>query len=481
MSPALRSAIDVAAGGRPRAVIYCRISRDREGAGLGVARQREDCEALAEQLNLEVVEVYEDNDLSAYSGKPRPGYRRMLQDLRDGRAGTVLAWHTDRLHRSPSELEEYIDVCEPLRIETRTVKAGHLDLTTATGRMIARQLGVQARYEVERMVERQRRKRDEMAAKGQHFGGRRPFGWEIDGMTPIDFEFDCIREAAGAILARASLRSLAAGWTARGIKTSAGGPWAGPDLGRMLLRPRNAGIVQHRGKEAGPALWEAPLDEATWRSMCAVLTDPSRRITPGNERKYLGSGMFLCGVCGETMRAATSNSRNAGSDTHYWGAYRCKSLKHLSRRRDLVDDQVQLAILERLSWSDAADLLAEREDPVDIRGAQKDMRGARQTLDELASALGTGALDMRSWQVASEAARARLAAAEGVLSRAVTINPVAGLVGADDPEAAWNRLDLSRRRAVVAYLMTVTILPSKKGRQPGGGYWDPNSVRIEWK
>lgn len=481
MSPTLRAAIDTAAGGRLPAVIYCRISRDREGAGLGVARQREDCQALAEQLGLHVVEIYEDNDLSAYSGKPRPGYRQMLEDLRAGRAGTVLAWHTDRLHRSPAELEEYIDVCEPRRIETRTVKAGHLDLTTATGRMIARQLGVQARYEVERMVERQKRKRDEMAQKGQHFGGRRPFGWETDGMTPVDDEFELIREAAQAILAGASLRSLAAGWVARGIKTSTGGDWTATEAKRMLLRPRNAGIIKHRGKEAGAALWDGALDEATWRSVCAILTDPSRRITPGNVRKFLGSGLYLCGVCGQTMRAATSNSRNPGAETHFWGAYRCRSLKHLSRQRELVDDHVQLAILERLSRDDAADLLAQREDPVDVRGAQTDMREARQTLDELASALGTGALDMRSWQVASEAARARLASAEDVLSRAVKVNPVAGLVGAQDIEAAWNQLDLSRQRAVVAYLMTVTLLPARKGRQPGGGYWDPTSVRIEWK
>jgi DNA invertase Pin-like site-specific DNA recombinase len=465
------------------AVIYCRISSDREGAGLGVGRQREDCEQLAEQLGLHVVEVYEDNDLSAYSGKPRPGYRQMLQDLRDRRAATVLAWHTDRLHRSPAELEEYIDVCEPLRIETRTVKAGHLDLTTATGRMIARQLGVQARYEVERMVERQRRKRDEMAAKGQHFGGRRPFGWEADGMTPIDFEFDLIREAAQSILAGASLRSLAAGWVAREIPTSTGAEWKGPEVRGMLLRPRNAGIVQHRGQEVGKALWPAPLDEATWRSVCAILTDPSRRLTPGNERKYLGSGLYLCGVCadGTTMGAATSNTTNPGSPTHYWGAYTCRHRKHLSRRRDLVDDAVQLAILDRLSQPDAAELLATREDPVDVRGAQKEMREARATLDELASALGSGTLDMRSYQVAAEAARGRLAGAESLLARAVTVNPVAGLVGVDDVDAAWNALDLSRRRAVVAYLVSVTILPARTGRQPGGGYWDPEGLRIEWK
>ncbi|MET9517055.1 recombinase family protein [Streptomyces sp. NPDC002994] len=469
----------------PLAVIYCRISSDREGAGLGVARQREDCEALAAQLGIEVYDVYDDNDLSAYSGKPRPGYQRMLDDLREGRAGTVLAWHTDRLHRSPAELEEYIDVCEPRRVETRTVVAGHLDLTTATGRMIARQLGVQARYEVERMVERQRRKRDEMAQKGQHFGGRRPFGWEADGMTPIDFESEHIREAAKAVLAGASLRSIAAGWKAREIKTSTGGEWTGSELGRMLQRPRNAAIFVHRGNEVGAAQWPAALDEATWRSVVAVLTEPSRRTTPGGGRKHLGSGLYICGVCGNTVLGATSNGRNPGSETRYWPAYRCSTRKHFSRRRDLVDDAVQLALLDRLSRPDAGDLLAAREDPVDVRGAQEEMRAARATLDELASALGSGALDLRSWQVASEGARTRLAGAEVVLSRAVKANPVAGLVGAEDIEAAWNDLargpDLSRQRAVISYLMRVTLLPARRGRLPGGGYWDPDALRIEWK
>lgn len=466
-----------------RAIIYCRISRDREGAGLGVQRQREDCEALAAQLGLDVVDVYDDNDLSAYSGKPRPGYRQLLEDLRNGRAHTVLSWHTDRLHRSPAELEEYIDVCEPRRVETRTVKAGNLDLTTATGRMIARQLGVQARYEVERMVERQKRKRDEMAKKGQHFGGRRPFGWEVDGMTPIDFEFECIQEAAKAVLAGASLRSIAAGWNAREIKTSTGGKWTGPELGGMLRRPRNAAIFVHRGQEVGDAQWPAALDEATWRSVVQVLANPSRALNPTNERKYLGSGIYLCGVHadGTTMRSGTSNSRNPGAETRHWTVYRCRTETHLSRRQDLLDDHVQLTVLDRLSRPDAAEWLAQRDEPVDVRGAQTDIREARTTLDELAAALGSGELDMRSYRVASEAARNRLETAQGVLAGAVKVNPAAGLVGAEDIDAAWNDLGLSRQRAVISHLMTVTVLPARRGRVPGGGYWDPDAVRIEWK
>lgn len=524
-----------------RAIIYCRISRDREGAGLGVERQRDDCQALAQQLGIEAVATHTDNDLSAYSSKPRPGYLRLLDDLRAGRADTVLAWHTDRLHRSPAELEEYIDVCEPRRVQTRTVKAGHLDLTTATGRMIARQLGVQARYEVERMIERQKRKRDEMAQHGKFFGGRRPFGFEADGVTPRSLiclacgrdepdgftivvtcqacgktdgidgwsctrckavngrhvwaecqrcsmaatvvdgsEFHRIREAANSVLAGASLRSIAAEWNAMTppVLTSTGGDWEGPEVGAMLRRHRNAGILAHRRQEAGPGNWPAPLDEATWRSLVALLDDPSRRTTPGNERKYLGSGLYLCGVCSSTMRCGTSNRR---ADKKYFAAYNCRVSKHVVRKAEPLDDYVQVIILDRVSQEDAADLLAAREEPVDIRGAQKDMREARQTLDQLAQELGSGAMDLQEWRVASAAARARKTRAEEVLSRAVESNPVAGLVGADDVEAEWKRLDLSRKRAVIDYLMTVTVHPARRGRLPGGVYFDTDSIQIDWK
>lgn len=469
-----------------RCYLYARISSDREGAGLACDRQIEDGYALAEQLTnrdveYRIVEVFEDNDLSAYSGKPRPDYIRMLEGLRAGGAECILAWHTDRLHRSPAELEEYIDVCEPRRVETRTVKAGHLDLATATGRMIARQLGVQARYEVERMVERQKRARDQMAQMGKHFGGRRPFGWEIDGLRPVEAEMECIRHAARSILAGASLMSLQREWQAQGIVTSTGGEWKATEIRKMLLRPRNAGIVIHRGVEVGPGRWPAALDEPTWRSVVAVLTDPSRRSGPGGARVALGTGIYLCGVCGETLYAATDSK---GDRAKYKGGapnYRCRAKKHIIRRRERLDDLVQLAVLERLSRPDAADLLADREDPVDVRGAQEDMRQARLTLDGLAGALGRGELDMRSWQLASEAARRRIADAETVLSAAVKLNPVAALVGVEDVEEAWNALDLSRQRAVISYLMTVTVHRARPGRQPGGGYWDPDAVTISWR
>jgi DNA invertase Pin-like site-specific DNA recombinase len=92
-----------------------------------------------------VVHVLIDNDTSASSGKRRKAYEELLTWVGDGKVDIVIAWHNDRLHRRPDELERYIDVCQPAAVATHFAQAGPIDLTTASGRMVARQLGVMAR------------------------------------------------------------------------------------------------------------------------------------------------------------------------------------------------------------------------------------------------------------------------------------------------------------------------------------------------
>jgi Site-specific recombinases, DNA invertase Pin homologs len=527
-----------------RCFIYARISEDREGAHLATERQTDDCRELAERLSTpaveyRVVQVFEDNDLSAYSGKPRPRYQAMLEALRNNEADCVLAWHTDRLHRSPTELERYIDVCAPAAIPTRTVKAGDLDLSTATGRMIARQLGVQARYEVERMIERSKRARDQKATHGEYAGGPRPFGYEDDGVTPRTLECpDCgrlgpkgftarqqcdaceavdrfsrdlvcqaceakdtlvvvqhcarcdtaavfaegseaalIRDAADSVLAGASLNALATAMAEAGVTTSHGRDHRGRNLRVILLRPRNAGLLQHRGEIVGRANWARLMDEPVWRSMAAILEDPSRIPSVPNTRKHLGSNIYECGVCGATLKASSkSNGRGRMKPV-----YRCRDKDCVTRNLQDLDDYVQLIFLQRIMRPDAAEILLEREEPVDVKAIQRELRAARETLDELAAALGAGEMDRQEWLAARAPARRRLEDAEARMSSAVKTNPLAELLSAEDPVAKWKTLDLSRKRAAIDYAVTVRVGPARMGRQPGGGYFDADSVEVVWK
>lgn len=149
-----------------RAAIYIRISADQTGEGLGVQRQLDDCLALADRLGWKVVRRYDDNDLSAYNGKRRPGFEAMLTEMAIGKFDSLLCWHVDRLYRSMRDLERLIETAEANRVTIKTVQGGDLDLSTSAGRMVARILGSVARQESEHTAERRKRANAQKAVAG---------------------------------------------------------------------------------------------------------------------------------------------------------------------------------------------------------------------------------------------------------------------------------------------------------------------------
>lgn len=464
------------------AAIYCRISRDRVGAGLGVDRQRDDCRRLAEQLGVRVAATpYEDNDLSAYSGKPRPRYRALLADMRSGKVDVVLAWHTDRLHRSPVELEEYISLSEKHAVTTHTVKAGEVDLSTPSGRAVARTLGAWARYESEHRSERVSRALVQVAAGGGFLGGVRPFGYDSKGVGLVPDEVAAITEATAAILGGGSLRQIVTEWNRRGLRTTkADRVWTSNAVRDVLTRPRNAGLLEHRGQVVGPAGWPALVSEDQWRGAVAVLTDRARRTTPGNQPRWLGSGIYECSVCGDGMVVGTSGG-------HRRPSYKCRSAerggaRHVTRVAAVLDEYVSEVLIATLSLPDAADLFAAEEPvDVDVSALRVELAGIAANREALGRAVGEGAVTLAQFTAANDAARGRQEAIEAQLARLTRTDPVAAAVQADDPAEVWAGYELEQRREVLRRLARVVVHPSRSGRKADGTYFDPDSVEIIWR
>lgn len=454
------------------AAIYCRISKDRAGAGLGVDRQEGDCRALATRLGWPVVAVHRDNDISAYSGKPRPGYRALLTDLVTERADAVLAWHTDRLHRSPAELEDYIGVCEPRGIPTHCVKAGAIDLATSAGRMTARILGAVARQEVEHMAERIQGQKSEAALAGKYRGGRRPFGYEADGVTVIPAEAACVLDASRRVLLGESLTSIAREWNAAAIVTSTGHAWTPVSVARVLRRPRNAALICSEGTLL-PGKWPAIVPEAVWAEVVALCADPSRRAAKSNEARWLGSGLYRCGVCddGTTVRAATTASHKPG--------YRCKAAGHLNRRSEPIDELITTLVCRRLSAADAHLLLATPgQSAAEIEELSAQAAALRSRNAGLPGLFADGVITAVELTDTRRKISDRLAELAGAMAGAAAGSPLAGFADADDVAEAWEAATVSRRKAIVNTLMTVTLLAPGRGAQT----FNPDTmIRIEWR
>ena len=154
------------------AVIYLRISDDRTGRQAGVGRQREDCEALATRLGLDVIDVFVDNDISAFDGSRRPEYEAMLRHVTTG-VSRVVTWHLDRLYRRPRELEELLDLVEGRSVRIETVEGGPFDLNTHEGRLMARQFVAIAAYESGHKADRIVRALRQRAEAGEWHGPAR--------------------------------------------------------------------------------------------------------------------------------------------------------------------------------------------------------------------------------------------------------------------------------------------------------------------
>jgi site-specific DNA recombinase len=463
-----------------KALVYVRISQDREGAGLGVDRQREDCEALARQRGWTVVGMHVDNDISASNGKPRPGYKALLADLEAGRADTVICWHTDRLHRRPAELEEYISICERRKVTTQTVQAGELDLSNPSGRMVARMLGSAARYEVEHKSERTRRAQSQAAKAGKWLGGQKPLGWILreDGSATLDVPAARrIRKATADVLGGASLGSITARWNQSGFTTSTGRPWSYATVRQVLVRARNAGLIEFRGEVVADSKWPALVTPDELFALRRMFADPTRRRSQSTRARWLMAGIAVCGAegCGAVLRSATCGTRTGSGRT----VYRCLApgKGHVARTAMAVDELIRRIVAVRLSRPDVADLL-DGGDSTHLGAAELRTQATalRLRLTEAADSFADDKISQSQLETITAKLNARRVAVEREQNSVNRSAVLAGLAGAPDPAKAFRDAPIDRQRAIIRELMTVTIMPGLRGRA-----FAPELIRIDWR
>jgi site-specific DNA recombinase len=485
--------------GQKRAAIYTRISRDEAGTGQKVEDQEKDCRALADRLGLDVVEVFTDNDIQATRSSRRGRIRRRWYDLLDairaGQVDVVLATEPERVQREMVDLLAYIEVCHPRNVPTFTVRGGDYDLSTPDGRMTAQIITATKQAEAEKIKQRARAARVHKVGRGEWVGGRRPFGYEPDGVTVRRVEAQALQRVAAQILTGGSLNAACSYLNKRKIRTSTGREWKPTELRRVLLRPRNAGLSQHRvcGKEqergghhhtdacveiAGKARWPALLETEVWHGVCAVLRNPARRTNTTTAHRWLMSGRARCGVCGDLVKSFSATARRRSTKP----VYTCRSGKHVIRNAAEVDAFVEAVVLERLRRPDAAQLLVPDRKGDTAALTLKDA-ALQARLEEYERLAGQGEIEPSSFVRITADIRRQREEITAALATMTAGSVLAGVADAPDPGLVWAGLDLSRKRAIVDVLMTVTILPGRKGRRPGWRpgetYFDPDTVRIE--
>ncbi len=447
------------------------------GDELGVRRQEKLGLELAEARGWDVVNTYVDNDVSAYNGKRRPAYEELLADLKAGKIRGVVAYHPDRLYRHPRDLERFVETVEAAGAHVATVTAGEIDLSTASGRMVARMLGAAARYESEHKAERQRAKHAELAAAGKgKGGGTRPFGFNEDRLTIREDEAELVREAAQRVLSGESLRSLFRDWNARGVKSPAGQPWPKQSIRRMLLSPRIAGLRVHRGVVVTKAVWPAIISAEDHEALASILTAPERdcRKEPPRRKYLLSGGLVHCGRCAAALvaRPNETGQRRYVCSRDHGGCGGCFIMSE--PLESFVAEAVLTAVAGAAFDQAWASAHAEKESH-----AAAELAAAERRLEALADSYAEGTITVAAYQKATTKLEAQLqelrkaAAAEtaGAVRRRLPSGEAA-------LRAWWDGADIEARAEVVRLVIeSITIGPGVRGLNR----FDPRRVEIRWR
>ena len=327
--------------------IYCRISLAADGDTVKTDDQERICRELAARLGWEISEgvglpfkhgVYTDNNKSAWQrNRNRPAWNEMLQDIEAGKINGIIVYHGDRLVRRGQDLSKLFDYAETKGVKLASPSGTH-DLDR--DRMMLWIRAAFAEEESQRTSERRKSQYERWRREGKvRPGGRggRAYGFATDGLTHVPAECDHVRDMAAMLLAGKPTGALVRDAAERGALTPAGSVFSHGTIRKMLARPRYAGLMPD-GENA--AAWKPVLGRRDWERVCEILDAKTATFAYAtNARRWLLSGIAVCGACEAPMQIRPSKGR--GRQEHENG-YACNraGCRKVYRSAPLLDAYV---------------------------------------------------------------------------------------------------------------------------------------------
>lgn len=481
-----------------KAGIYLRISFDRKKRAAGVRRQLEDCLIRCHELGCVPV-IYCDNDRSATKrGVIREDYQRMKTAMASRNIEVVICYDTDRLFRQLIEAEEFINLSDEKNIAMFTV-AGEFDLSDPEDRRDLRQAAIGSSHYVETMKKKQKRAMQQMADDGVPHWPSRPFGFtmprwiESDGVIEFDdedattiCEIDLVPDEAAAIekayadlMVGVSLKAIAREWNDAGLATPKGLPWNGLKVRNLLLCERNAGLRKYapRGKDgkatatttSGPTTrgqWPAIVTEVTWRGAVAFLRNPDRLAScgPFPARKYLLSGLAICGECGTPMGSRLPSNLKVKAARYCCRKGGCMAV---SRAVEPVDNWVIGHVVTLLRDTRAPRELLYRDDVANLAELLDRQGQLEEEKRGYGAMMARGELEPTQLPGANAVVNAKLAALDVQIRDARKLDLYKGLaLGTGEVGAQFMALSLDRQRGIINDLVMVTVKVGQARRGP---------------
>jgi site-specific DNA recombinase len=468
-----------------RAGALVRISDDKADDREGVARQESDCDEAAGRKSWGISTVYVENDTSAYKRRKvvlpdgttglrviRPAFRQMLQDLADGTINALIAYNLDRVARDPRDLEDLIDVVEEHKIPTYAV-TGLLDLSSDAGITNARIMCAIGNQSSRDQSRRAKRKQLALAQAGKHKGGgRRPFGFERDGVTIRESEAKAVRDMCERLLRGEGVTGVARWLDETGVKPCESEKWNAASIREMLKAPRIAGKRSYQGEIMADAVWPAIIPFETWEQVNALFA--SRANGQPNQLRWWLTGVLICGKCGHGLTTGGTQAQGG----RYWCSTPRGGCGGIATNLPKTELAVETMLKAWLSRPDVLSLLQDQRGSTAVEEAKAAVKADQAQLNELASMYGQKEITREEYRAARQPIAERLESAQDLVR--ASLPSVMRTLTSGDVGEAWDRFTPAEKREVarVVWPNGIKVMPSVSNRFQG---WDASRlVPVDW-
>jgi site-specific DNA recombinase len=367
-----------------RAAIYARIS-EKDDEFDKVELQRERLKKFALDNDYTVVFTFDDEGVSGWSGKSRPGWFKLLAAISAKKIDVVLAVAEDRLTRNSQEKVGFQVECAKADVTWHTIAGGMVDPKDASGGLLGTITGALAEYESNIKSMRLRARFEAETASGRPLWGIRPFGYNADRMTLEKDEAALLSRAYKTIQNGGSIYSIIRSWNEAGVLTTKGNKWSYATVQSVLKRPRNAGIVMRNDVEqvGVKAQWEPVIDRSSFEAVRAILTDQKRRTATGRKQSHLSAGLAFCGVCGAPMRSASVKLKGVTTPIYKCAAKanaQAVGERHPTIQTNMLDPLVRSAVIDAFMVGPSGLLTTEDLGTGDLEADLSKVRASRQKI-----------------------------------------------------------------------------------------------------
>ena len=175
---------------------YGRCSADENfEKGSSIETQLSKCKSYADLKDLTIDKEITESISGTVKFNNRPLGLEVMNDLKRG--DHIICSALDRFSRNTLDLLQVIEKFKRMRVSLHFTEFGEVTGSDAMGSVFVKLLSVFAEFYSKQCSEKQKATKDRLKSQGKFFGGKKPFGYDVDQnnlLVPCEKEQQVIRE-----------------------------------------------------------------------------------------------------------------------------------------------------------------------------------------------------------------------------------------------------------------------------------------------